>query len=504
MNLLHEPKPPRRMMELLQDRYVFLSVLGHGGSGTVYEVRNIQLERVEALKVLDNSMSPETTRRFVQEARISASLDHPGIVRVYDFGQLDGAIWYSMQLIDGPSLSDIMESKKRIDATGASRLGVALLEALAFSHKNGIIHRDIKPANILIQPSGYPCLTDFGIAKFSGSNDFTETGSMMGTPAYMAPEQAEGKPVDGRTDQYALAITLYRAIAGKLPFSSDEPMATLVLRLKEDPEPIEWHCPEFPEPLRRVLMKALSREMDDRYPTIEEMQKELQLAAASCNIHWNKPFDGYEHKLIVRKPIEICDVGYLDDYAPITAQPPKSDEGRKGFLLGAALVAFIAIACAIYFMKPDATSGNNEGNGSAGGVAPSESIPVKADETSPTPTPSNPKTPAESRPTPSPETPPKVTPVRRPVSTAVLVTEKLPESIVIPPELDGKMVQARVTVGENGKVVKCTILNKGLSPTEMEFARSVAMVLEFSPALAEDGNPVESECTVAVPLRRTN
>ena len=494
------------MMELLQDRYAFLSILGHGGSSTVYEVRNLQLDRLEALKVLNNSMSPDTTRRFAQEAKISASLDHPGIVRIYDFGQLDGANWYSMQLIDGPSLSTLIESKTKLDANSIARLGVSILDALAFSHNHGIIHRDIKPANIMIQPSGHPCLTDFGIAKFTGftgAADLTQTGSMMGTPAYMAPEQAEGKPVDGRADQYSFAITLYRAITGKLPFSTDDPMATLVLRLKEDPEPIEWHCPDFPEPIRKVLMKALSRNRDDRYATIEEMQKELQLAAATCNIHWNKPLESYEHQTIVRKPFVEDDTGYFDNVDP-TAHSRRPARRSNSVLYGViGIISVVAIAW-LYFAKHEAGvhPPQNQTSEATEDATPNTtphggaSLPATSLEGN-APAVPNSRTIAPVLPTSTP-----APPVRRAVTPAVLTRSEMPDSVIIPPELNGKIVSVRVTVGENGKVIRCTLLSRDLSTAEAEIAKAVAMNLEFSPALAEDGLPITSEVATAITLGR--
>jgi predicted Ser/Thr protein kinase len=301
---------PRRLIDLLSGRYVFVSVLGKGGAGIVYEVQNVRLGRLEALKVLTNSLSEDTTRRFIQEARVCASLDHPGIVRVYDFGHLDGLHWYSMQLINGPSLSTIIDSGVRLDINGFAKLCIPLMDALAYSHRNGVVHRDIKPANIMLLNNGSPCLTDFGIAKSADSLDFTQTSNVLGTPAYMSPEQADGTQVDGRTDQYSLAITFYRAMTGRLPFSSVGPVETLVQRLKEDPEPIDWHCPDFPVPLKHVLMKALAKDREDRYPTIESMKKSMLTACEACRIEWQEPFSlkGMEHLTAAnRRPLESSD-----------------------------------------------------------------------------------------------------------------------------------------------------------------------------------------------------
>lgn len=492
MNYHNTQKLPPRFTELLQDRYAFLSILGLGGSGMVYEVRNLQMERLEAFKVLTNSLTPETTKRFAQEAKIASTLDHPGIVKVYDFGQLDGINWYSMQLIEGPSLSDIIDKKQLLDPVGAARLGIPILDALAYSHERGVIHRDIKPANILIQTSGYPCLTDFGIAKSADAADLTQTGYMMGTPAYMAPEQAEGKHVDGRADQYSLAITLYRAITGKLPFSSDEPMITLVQRLHEDPEPIGLHCPDFPTPLGDVLMKALSRNRDDRYMTIKDMQSAMQSACEVCCIQWDRPFEGFEHISVVKKPIEDNKTGLLGDVGKATPNKPKTRVPYAIFGT-VALVTLVALGL-LYFRQPvidavvtlDKTTSDQNGDTPSVGSSQIESVPEQ-----------QPKRRTE------PVLPPPVSNsaiTRRAVVRAQLLENTASNSITIPPELAGKILRVRVTVGEDGRVSKCTILDRDLMPALQDIAKSIAMNLMFSPALAEDGKPVVSELTFALPL----
>jgi serine/threonine protein kinase len=489
-------------MERFQGRYAFLSVLGLGGSGMVYEVRNIQLGRIEAFKVLTNTLSAETIRRFTQEARIAASLDHAGIVKVYDFGQEDSISWYSMQLIEGPSLSDIIDKKLLLDAAGASRLGVPLLDALAYSHTRGVIHRDIKPANILIQTSGHPCLTDFGIAKSSDTEGFTQTGYMMGTPAFMAPEQAEGKHVDGRADQYSLAITLYRAITGKLPFSSDEPMVTLVQRLHEDPEPINMHCPDFPAPIGDVLMKALSRNRDDRYDTIEDMQRAMQSASEACQLQWDRPFEGFGHLSVVKKPIEQNSADLLDslDEAGATIGSRRAAAYRQGkkkpFMILGAAAAMAAVAGILYFSQPEAAAQpppdkiTEDQNGGAPSDAPSQA-PPQAPAQAPAQKPDS--RPAQALPPPVSNAPI----ARRVVEPAQLLDDKV---LTYPPELAGKWLRATVTVGEDGKVSRCTILDRNLAPALQDAAKSIVMSLPFSPGIAEDGKPIVSVISIAVPL----
>jgi serine/threonine-protein kinase len=509
MNNQDTHKLPRHFMERFQGRYAFLSVLGLGGSGMVYEVRNIQLGRVEAFKVLTNTLSAETTRRFTQEARIAASLDHAGIVKVYDFGQEDGISWYSMQLIEGPSLSDIIENKMRLDAASVSSLGAPLLDALAYSHKRGVIHRDIKPANILIQTNGYPCLTDFGIAKSSDGGDLTQTGYMMGTPAYMAPEQAEGKHVDGRADQYSLAITLYRAITGKLPFSSDEPMVTLIQRLHEDPEPISQHCPDFPAPFGDVLMRALSRDRDDRFNSIEDMQSAMKSACEACNLQWDRPFEGFGHLSVAKKTIDQNSSDTLDGFGGAGAASGSRKAAayrhgtKKRFIALGAAAAMAAAGVTLYFSRPkvavqpppdndDIAKDQNEG--APPPDAPSQAAPV------PAPTPAQ-TLPPRSLPTQvTPPSVPNAPAARRVVERAQCLDDRVPDGTPIPPELVGKWLRATVTVGEDGKVSRCIILDRNLPPAVQDAAKSIVMRLRYSPGIAEDGKPIASDITIALPL----
>jgi serine/threonine-protein kinase len=492
----------RRLIELLCDKFAFLSILGHGGSGTVYEVRNLHLGRVEALKVLTNTSSIETTRRFIHEAKVSASLDHPSIVKVYDFGQLDDINWYSMQLIEGPSLSTLIENGVRLDPTGFSRLTIPLLDALAYTHRQGVIHRDIKPGNILLHKNGYPCLTDFGIAKSHENTDFTQTGNMVGTPAYMSPEQAEGRHVDGRTDQYSLAITMYRAITGRLPFSSVGTLETLVQRLKEDPEPLDWHCPNFPAPLRHVLMKSLSRNRDDRYMTVGDMQSAMQRASDSCGIHWSGPVDGFDHlEPVARKPLDSPDSDIYDDM-DLTATSRNAAYKKFGVIterpIALAVMGSLAIASALaaFFYFRERAVGQQPQTGEE--ATPSQvSIP------------SGPPPEVEhiSGPKPKPNTEPAKPPsaplpvvTRIPVSRPKLIENHVPQSITVPPEMIGKLIRVRVWVGEDGKVSRCAILDKDIGPDIKTIATAIAMNMVFSPALDGDDKPIASDTVVAFSL----
>jgi len=490
-------------MEMLRDKYSFVSILGHGGSGTVYEVRNVQLGRLEALKVLNNSLSPEIADRFDKEARFSASLDHPSIVKVFDLGQSDGISWYSMQLVEGPSLSKMIDANIRLDATSVARLAIPLLDALAYSHRHGIIHRDIKPANILLNADGLPCLADFGIAKAIDAVDTTQTGNMLGTPAYMAPEQAMGKRVDGRADQYSLAITLYKAIAGRLPFSSDEPMATLVQRIKEDAEPIDHFVPSFPVPMKAVLMKALARERDDRYMTIDEMQREMLSACEKCRIQWNLRLDNFEGMSIHRIPIGDTDTMASESTLMVPTATKKGRlEDRKwglrrwaaSFFFFVALASLIAALAHYFYFKGSHPEAKDEGqpkevstlsqaaqaalaNAAPKAEAPAAALPPEA---------AKPKPPAEQK-----EAKDTKAPARTRVSPPQMQASKLPDNC--PPELRGQSVLVKVVVGENGEAIRCGVVTPSLSKELEKFVTDfVKKEYRWAPAIANDGLPIES------------
>src|SRR5512146_1418721 len=172
------------LQELLSGRYRIDGELGRGGFATVYRVWNVRLGRAEALKVLapGHQADEDFPRRFMQEVRLAASLEHPSIVKVYDFGEAPGIYWYSMQLVDGRTLSGRLRQEGAIPEAEAARIAVPLLDALAYSHARGIVHRDIKPENVILDAEGRPYLMDFGIAKSQGSLDKTKQGFVMGTP----------------------------------------------------------------------------------------------------------------------------------------------------------------------------------------------------------------------------------------------------------------------------------------------------------------------------------
>jgi eukaryotic-like serine/threonine-protein kinase len=267
-----------RITKLLGDRYELIELLGKGGFASVFRVRSHRLGRTEALKVLSETLTEDSdfAKRFEQEARVAASLDHPQIVKVYDYGAADDFVWFSMQYVDGPSVGRELRMRESFDELSTARIAVGVLDALQYSHARGVIHRDIKPDNILLDREGRPYLTDFGVAKSQVALVKTHAGTLLGSPAYMSPEQLQGKPLDGRSDLYSLGVTLYKMLAGGLPFTADDTFRATMKRLSEPPEPLAIRRPDVNAMLAEIVMRSLEKDVTLRYPDAETMREDLQ------------------------------------------------------------------------------------------------------------------------------------------------------------------------------------------------------------------------------------
>ncbi|MBN2083793.1 MAG: serine/threonine protein kinase [Anaerolineales bacterium] len=270
-------------------KYRVLQPLGQGGMARVYRAYHPQLDRYVAVKVLrqDVAGEAEMTARFKREAKAVAALRHPHIVQVFDFDTQDDLCYMVMELVEGDSLktrlTDYRTRGSRIPNGEAVRIVLDALGGLEYAHHAGIVHRDIKPANILLTGDGAAVLSDFGIAQVAGGTQYTSSGAMMGTLQYMAPEQGLARG-DARSDIYSMGIVLYEMLVGEPPFDADTPLAIL-LKHMNDPLPIPREKnPEIPEPLERILLKALSKQPEGRYASAKEMARALAEAAAGAGI----------------------------------------------------------------------------------------------------------------------------------------------------------------------------------------------------------------------------
>jgi serine/threonine protein kinase len=262
--------------------YEVKSELGRGGMATVYRAYDPRFEREVAVKVLPSELlhsDPQFRLRFEREAKIIAQLEHSAIVPVYDVGEADGQPYFVMRYMNGGSLSDLIKAGG-LTMEDASRILGAIAPGLDEAHSNGIVHRDIKPSNILFDKRGNPYISDFGIAKLSQAQSGNVTGSaIIGTPAYMAPEQAQGTEVDGRADIYALGIILFEMLTGKQPYEADTPMAVAIKHITDPVPHIQHANPKLPESMDAIIQRAMAKDKLQRFSTAVEMTNALREAA---------------------------------------------------------------------------------------------------------------------------------------------------------------------------------------------------------------------------------
>ncbi|HET7011162.1 MAG TPA: ABC transporter substrate-binding protein [Anaerolineales bacterium] len=257
---------------VLEDRYRLLSEIGRGGMGTIYRAHDQALERDVAVKVVSPSELGSAGRtRLIHEARAAAQLNHPNIVTVHDVGQVDGAPFIVMELVEGASLHERPPDSTR----ELVRVAIQVCAALDHAHGHGVVHRDLKPENILIAPDGTAKLTDFGLA-LSVASRVTSEGAFTGTVFYLAPEQALGQPVDGRADLYALGVILYELSAGRLPFVADEPLAVISQHLYTPVVPPSTFNEAVPADLERVILQLVAKRPEDRPASARELSRLLE------------------------------------------------------------------------------------------------------------------------------------------------------------------------------------------------------------------------------------
>jgi serine/threonine protein kinase len=255
--------------------YQIEATLGSGGVATVYRARNPQGEIV-ALKVLfpPPNLGPEILARFEREARTAARLNHPGIVRVFDVGQAGGCAFMAMSLIEGQSLADRLTQVERLDEATAADIAWQMADALHYAHQQGVIHRDVKPSNILLTNEGQALLTDFGVALALDDPALTKAGHTVGTPIYMAPEQAAGEQViDGRADLYSLGVVLYHTVTGRVPFQGNTPQV-LHAHVYEPP-PAPSTIVDVSPAMEAIILQALAKEVAGRFQTGAAMAEVL-------------------------------------------------------------------------------------------------------------------------------------------------------------------------------------------------------------------------------------
>lgn len=273
----HRKQEPNTLPKI--EGYDLVRVIAHGGMGVVFEAVHRKLGRTVAIKMISaDFLRPKLVARFRAEAEAAARLQHANIVQIFEVGQVHDRPYIAMEYVAGGSLAERL-STNRIDADDAARLVETLARAVHVAHERGVVHRDLKPANIMLAADGTPKITDFGLAKrLDEDSSHTHTGEILGTPSYMAPEQAEGKKEDigPHTDVYALGAILYELLTGKPPFQGATPMESLRLVVSEDPVAPTRLAPRTPRDLESICLKCLEKHPSQRYATALAMAEDLQ------------------------------------------------------------------------------------------------------------------------------------------------------------------------------------------------------------------------------------
>jgi predicted Ser/Thr protein kinase len=272
-------------------KYDIVGVLGQGGMGVVYRARDPRIGRDVAIKTLTEGITgdPDMLKRFYQEAGHTGNLRHPNIVTVYDFGDEEGLPYIVMEFLDGEPLDKLIREKDRLHMSAKLDIIEQVCAALGYAHLQGMIHRDVKPANVIVQRDGLVKLLDFGIARTGQQpgqqveQGMTRTGTLVGTPAYMAPERLRGEQFDGRSDIFSAGVMLYQALTGVLPFDAEYP-AILHQILQQDPPPLSNHLATYPPLLDQVIARALAKQPFDRYAHASDMAADLNAVGAQLKV----------------------------------------------------------------------------------------------------------------------------------------------------------------------------------------------------------------------------
>lgn len=264
-------------------KYEVLDILGRGGMGVVYRARDTRIGRNVAIKTLTEGFAgnADMLKRFYQEAGHTGNLRHPNIVIIYDFGDENGLPYIVMEYLDGDPLDRLIHEKVPLHLSVKLEIMEQVCSALAYAHSRGMIHRDVKPANIIVQQDGLVKLLDFGIARgdVRVEGGMTRTGTLVGTPAYMAPERLQGSPFDGRSDVFSVGVVLYQMLTGRLPFDAEYP-AILHQILEQDPPPLSSFLSAYPPQLEQIIEKSLAKKPGDRYAGAGDMAADLNAVGA--------------------------------------------------------------------------------------------------------------------------------------------------------------------------------------------------------------------------------
>src|SRR5205809_2788039 len=357
---------------------------GRGAMGVVYEGYDPSIKRVVALKTiradqLAGGDLAAVIARFRREAQAAGRLNHPNIVSIYDFGE-DGGVWYiAMEFVQGRELKECFETNERFKIADIVRIMSQILNALDYSHRQGVVHRDIKPANIFLLADGSVKVSDFGIAHIESSN-LTQVGTVMGTPSYMSPEQIMGLPVDGRSDLFSTGVVLYQFLTGERPFSGSA-TTTMHKVLEEDPLPPSTLNVQLPPAMDAVVRKALAKRADERFQTAQEFADAIRAAAPATTapVAAATPIGHSDPTIITAAGATAAKAA-----APVSREPPRpsaaatrpSQTPALAIVAAAAVLVVGAGAWFLYQRQAVDTARSAQAPGSSAPIATGTSPPI--------------------------------------------------------------------------------------------------------------------------------
>jgi eukaryotic-like serine/threonine-protein kinase len=320
------------------NRYELGEEIGRGGMADVYVAHDRLLDRRVAVKVLLPEFASDATsvERFRREAQAAAGLNHPHIVAVYDWGEEDDTSFIVMEYVPGQTLREIMQTYGRLSPMDAARIAAEIADALSFAHVHGVVHRDVKPGNVLITPQGQVKVTDFGIARAETSEPLTKTGAVLGTATYFSPEQAQGFALDGRSDVYALGVVLYEMLTGVAPFTASSPVSIAYKHVREAPAPPSTLVPELAGPMDRIVLTAIAKDVDQRYPSAQDFRADLM------RFERGRPLAG---AALAAAPASVRVAAPAAAVAPAPAPAARRKRGRWGpaVVIGIALALLVGL-----------------------------------------------------------------------------------------------------------------------------------------------------------------
>jgi eukaryotic-like serine/threonine-protein kinase len=345
---------PAQPGDVIADRYELEELCGSGGMSSVFRARDFQLDRRVAIKILHQHYldDAEYVERFRREARAVARLSHPNIVTVIDRGDDHGRQYIVFEHVDGENLKELVVRTGRLPVRRALELALAVADGLAFAHGHGLVHRDVKPQNVLLSREGDVKVTDFGIARsLDVEHGVTQTGTVLGTGEYLAPEQASGKPVSPATDVYSLGVVLWELLVGDVPFSGENFVAVALRHVNEPPPYLRELRPDVSPRLAAVVERALAKDPDQRFPSMAAFAAELRACLAELEEAAPPPEDDAALTLVTR---------------PAPAPRRRARQPRRR-ALWAVLLALAAAAAAFAAVFLVAGSGHGHHGGSGGG-----------------------------------------------------------------------------------------------------------------------------------------